>query len=177
MRHVPTLIATSYQKSFEAGRTAPGVFICEDANGNSVGEFVVKLRHNVEAGNSAMLRELVANLLADELGLVVPEPAIIRLEADLAGSIVHEPVAESVRGSIGLNFGSKNLTGGYVTWPNNKPIPPLLKEAATDVFTFDALIHNPDRRRDNPNILWKGDQIALIDHESAFAFLLGMFQS
>ncbi len=126
----------------------PGVFICEDANENSVGEFVVKLRHKVDTGNAGMLRELVANLLADELGLVVPEPAIIQLEADLAEAIVEERIAVAAKGSLGLNYGSKNLTGGYVAWPNDKPVPPSLKQAATDVFTFDALIHNPDRPRD-----------------------------
>lgn len=33
------------------------------------------------------------------------------------------------------------------------------------------MIQNPDRRADKPNVLWKGDQIYIIDHELGFSFL------
>jgi hypothetical protein len=39
------------------------------------------------------------------------------------------------------------------------------------MFSFDALIQNPDRKVNNPNFLWKADEIFLIDHELAFSFL------
>jgi HipA-like protein len=42
---------------------------------------------------------------------------------------------------------------------------------ATHIFAFDALIANDDRRSDNPNLLVRGDDIFVIDHEAAFAFL------
>lgn len=41
-----------------------------------------------------------------------------------------------------------------------------------DVFAFDALIQNPDRRDSNPNLLTKGDNICVYDHELAFSFLV-----
>jgi hypothetical protein len=44
-------------------------------------------------------------------------------------------------------------------------------QVATEVFAFDALIQNPDRRTNNPNLLWKGREIHIIDHELAFCFL------
>jgi hypothetical protein len=36
------------------------------------------------------------------------------------------------------------------------------------------LIQNPDRRRDNPNLLWTGDELFICDHEQAFSFLMGV---
>ena len=156
------------------GRTTPGVFICEDANGKPAGEYVVKLKSNIETGNAGLLREIVGNLLAEEVGLTAPEPAIVEIPVELADSISDLPVAQAVQKSIGLNFGSKNLSGGYYAWPDEKTVSPSLKQLAIDIFVFDALIHNPDRRRDKPNLLWKSDELIVIDHESAFSFLLAV---
>jgi len=38
-------------------------------------------------------------------------------------------------------------------------------------MAFDALIDNSDRRRDKPNLLWKGDEIFVLDHELCFTFV------
>jgi len=151
MRHVATLIATTYQTSLTTGRTTPGVFICEDANGNSAGEYVVKLKSNLETGNAGLLRETVGNLLANELGIDAPEPAIVEIPIELADGVADPRVAQAVQQSIGLNFGSKNLSGGYYAWPDEKTVPTSLKQLANDIFVFDALIQNPDRRRGKPN--------------------------
>lgn len=174
MRSVPTLTATSYQMSLETGRTTPGVFLCEDEHGNPAGEYVVKLRGNIETGNGGLLREIVGSILADELGIMCPQPAIVDVPGDLASAITDSRVVQAVRRSSGLNFGSRNITGGYFAWPDEKPIPPSLRSFATDIFVFDALIHNPDRRRGKPNLLWKGNELVVIDHEMAFSFLLAV---
>ena len=42
---------------------------------------------------------------------------------------------------------------------------------AFEIFAFDALTQNPDRRVKKPNILWKGDELLIIDHEMAFSFI------
>jgi len=44
-------------------------------------------------------------------------------------------------------------------------------QAAVDIFAFDALIQNPDRRYHNPNLLTKGESLFVYDHELAFSFL------
>ncbi len=177
MRHIPNLTAGTYLKSFSSGRTAPCVLLCYDENGNSAGEFVVKLKGNIETGAAGLLRELLGSLLADELGLKTPGPAIVRVTKELADAITDQRVSESIRQSEGLNYGSKNLTGGYYTWPDDKTIPPSLMQAACDIFIFDALIQNPDRRRSKSNMLWKSDELVVIDHEMAFSFLLALFPS
>lgn len=174
MKHVSTVIATSYQMSLISGRTTPGVFICEDPTGHPVGEYVVKFRHNIETGNAGLLRELVGNLLADQLGIETPDPGIVEIGSELAPAISDQKVSQVIKNSVGKNYGSRYLTGGYYTWPNDKIIPSSLKQAATDIFVFDALIQNPDRKRGRSNILWKSDVVTVIDHEMAFSFLLAI---
>jgi hypothetical protein len=49
-----------------------------------------------------------------------------------------------------------------------------MRQAAMNVFAFDALIQNPDRRFDNPNLLVSGDDVYVYDHESGFSFLLAI---
>ena len=80
-------------------------------------------------------------------------------------------MARIIRNSDGLNFGSEVLVGGYSVWPIDKTVPASLKPLAGDIFSFDALTQNPDRKVNNPNCLWKGDEVFLIDHELAFSFL------
>jgi len=48
---------------------------------------------------------------------------------------------------------------------------------ATEVFSFDSLVQNPDRRFNNPNLLTRGNEIFVLDHELAFSFLLDILAS
>jgi len=84
--------------------------------------------------------------------------------------------AGMVRASEGLNFGAQELIG-FSTWPVDKGIPEGMRGIAADIFAFDALVQNPDRRHVNPNLLVKGDTMMVFDHEIAFSFLLDIFPS
>jgi hypothetical protein len=42
---------------------------------------------------------------------------------------------------------------------------------AVDNFAFDALLQNPDRRHDHPNLLTSGDARMVLDHQAAFSFV------
>ena len=179
MRQVLRLIATGYQKKFETGRTVPAVFACEDSDGNTAGEYVVKFGSSCNNGVTGLACELVASLLADELGLSTPAPAVIELTPRLAQSLsaIDANVAQVVSRNVGLNFGSEFLAGGYITWPIGKSIPTSLEGTAAEIFAFDAFIENPDRRIDKPNLLWRNDEIFVIDHEMAFSSLYALSSS
>lgn len=171
---VPTLLAITYLKTLESGRTKPGVFICEDLKGTNAGEYVVKLKNNIETGNSGLLREIIGSLLASKLGLLTPDPAIIEIRIELAQAVSNKDVAQNLKKSLGLNFGSKFIKGGYNPWPTGQRIPKNLAQVSANIFVFDALIQNIDRRSEKPNLLWKGNEIFVIDHELAFSFLLSI---
>ena len=149
------------------------MFLCEDREGNSAGEFVVKFKGGSETGVTGLACELIASVLAEKLGLMTPNPAVVDLDPAIGKvlSTQDSDVAEIIRKSRGLNFGSQVLTGGYGIIPIDKSIPASLRPLAAEIFAFDALIQNPDRKVHNQNLLWKGDEIFLIDHELGFAFL------
>jgi hypothetical protein len=83
---------------------------------------------------------------------------------------VNQVVADRMRRSAGLNFGSRYLAG-LSTWGVKEALPTKLRQLAAEVFAFDALIQNSDRRASgSPNILAGSSSFFLIDHELAFSF-------
>jgi hypothetical protein len=135
------------------------------------GEYVVKLKAGLEIWKIGLVAELMASQLAIFLDIPTPEPAIIKLDPELADIIHDQELAGKIRGSAGLNFGSKLITPGFETWPVGEKVPFSLKQLAGEIFAFDALIQNPDRKNLKPNILWKGNELYIIDHEMGFSFV------
>ena len=170
------LVAIQFVRFMRAGRTFPALLGCEDESGTTVGEYVVKLRGTV--GEPGLMKELFASWLAGYFGLASPMPALVVTGQDLADLIAStQPMqAGIVRGSVGLNFGTQVLTG-VSTWPVDKSIPAAMLQVATNIFAFDALIQNPDRRYSNPNLFTRGDNLLIFDHETAFSFLVALFPS
>jgi len=159
-----------------SGRTSPALLSCEDESASAAGEWVVKLRASIQ--QAGLLKELVGNRLASYFCLPTPEPALITIEPELARLIAnsHSSKAALINGSVGLNFGTKVMTG-FGTWLVDRPIPGAIRQTATEIFAFDALIQNPDRRFDNSNVLVNGETVLIFDHELAFSFLLDIFPS
>ena len=107
-------------------------------------------------------------MLAADLDLPVPEPYLVTLEPEFVTHLPDPEVAEIAKRSSPIAFGSKHLPPGYTSWPEGKAIPRDAVATAADIFAFDALIVNPDRRRENPNCLFNGATLAIYDHELAF---------
>jgi hypothetical protein len=170
------LTAVQFDRFMTSGRTSPALCGCEDESGTYVGEYVVKLRGSV--GVPGLLNELFAARLAGYFGIISPEPALISIEPALVELVATLQPARAplLRGSAGLNFGTKALSG-VSTWPVDKTIPEALWQPAVDIFAFDALIQNPDRRYSNPNLFTRGDSLLVFDHETAFSFLLAILPS
>ena len=168
---IPVLQAVSYQRTMETGRTKPCLFLCEDAANGILGEYVVKLKAGLETRENGLAAELIASQLAAVLDMQTPEVAIINIDPLLAEAVSDPALARKIVESQGLNFGSKVLTGGFDTWPIGKQLPSGLFQTAAEIFAFDALIQNPDRRPEKPNVLWKADQLCIIDHEMSFSFV------
>ncbi|RJQ46749.1 MAG: hypothetical protein C4538_06145 [Nitrospiraceae bacterium] len=171
------LNASSYQKRLTTGRTKPCLFICEDDSGEINGEYVVKLKAGMEHRETGLASELIASQLAMFLDIPTPEPAIINLNPDMTEVIGDAELATKITESAGLNFGSRFITGGFDTWPVGEAIPLSLKQLACEIFAFDSLIQNPDRKPGKPNVLWKGNELYIIDHEMGFSFVYGILIS
>jgi hypothetical protein len=50
-------------------------------------------------------------------------------------------------------------------------------QIAAEVFAFDYIIQNPDRRKNKPNLLCKGNELAIFDHDLAFSFIHDIMSS
>ena len=176
---MPNLTAVRFEKAMISGRTRPLVLACEEADeeGDGPVEYVVKLRGSIDTGGVGLAAELVASELARFLDLSVPEPAIVEVTEEFARSVPDEASREALRRSLGLNFGSRYLSGGYMTWPKGKLVLPALRPVASEIIAFDAFIQNPDRTADRPNLLWKDEELVLFDHELAFSFLYAIGRS
>jgi hypothetical protein len=169
---LPRLTAVHLHRFLSSGRSRPAVFGCVDHSGNPAGDYVLKLSAAMDTGTKAAANEIIASLLAERLGLLRPEPAMVQIHPDLIPwlSARRPEVARVIQSSAGLNFASKFLTDAAI-WPIGRPLPDSMFGSAAHVFAFDALISNDDRRYTNPNVLVRGDDIFVIDHEAAFSFL------
>jgi hypothetical protein len=155
-----------------SGRTSPALFGCQTTKGEPAGEYVVKLSGNMDLGHAGLLFELLGSLLAAHFQIMHPDPAFVELSTEMA-QLIGDRYPEHRRKmltSVGLNFGTKHLTDVSI-WPIGRPLPDAMARAATEIFAFDAMIQNDDRRFRNPNVFSRGDELIIFDHELAFSFL------
>jgi len=163
------LTATQFIKPMSTGRNHPLLLGCTNAGGDTF-EVVVKLRGREMTG-TAQATELITSLLADDLGLQAPQVAVVDVPVGFEAVIAERDLAKLVKGSPGLNFGSVHLGAGFTTWPPGRNPVGAQRDQAADVFAFDTLIQNADRRTVNPNLWARSDRLGVYDHEQAFAFL------
>ena len=163
------LTATQFVRPMSTGRNRPLLLGCEDSAANPF-EVVVKFRGR-EMTETAQIAELVTAQLADDLGLQVPQAAIVDMPSGFDAIIADKDLALMVKSSPGLNFGSVNLGAGFTTWPPGRNPVGAQRDQAADIFAFDTLIQNPDRRAVNPNLWARSDKLGVYDHEQAFSFL------
>lgn len=164
---VLNLTATQFIQPMSTGRNHPLLLGCENAVGDLF-EVVVKFRGR-EMAATAQIAELIAAALADDLGLKVPQPAIVNVPSGFETIIANRDAAKLVKNSLGLNFGSVHVGVGFTTWPPGRAPHGVQRDQAADIFAFDTLVQNPDRRAINPNLWVRSDYIGIFDHEQAFS--------
>jgi len=156
-----------------SGRTVPCRLSCEADDGDEV-EVVAKFSDGCDRKVTALAMEAIAAMLAADLDLPVPEPFLVLLEPEFVAGLPDAEVAARARRSSPVAFGSKHLPPGYTSWPLGKTIPKDAMAMAAEIFAFDALIVNEDRRTTNPNCLFSGASLAIYDHEMAFPATEGL---
>ena len=111
--------------------------------------------------------------MAADLDLPVPEPFLVKVEADFVGTIPESDdrcrLAKRNAGrSTGWNFGLMKLPAGFSTIPKKRTISQALMPMAAEILAFDIFIANPDRTVENPNCQSNGREFGIFDHELAF---------
>lgn len=157
-----TVVATRYVTPMREGGSLPGLVEADDD-----GLYVVKFR-GAGQGPRALVAEWIAGELGRAIGLTVPDLVAIDVDASLGDAEPDEEIHDLVRASDGLNLGMDFLPGALgfnraVATPGG----PVVPDFAADAVWLDALVTNPDRTVQNPNLLvWHG-RLWLIDHGAA----------
>lgn len=159
MPPIKTVHAKRYLQPLREGGSLPAVVDTDD------GLYVVKFR-GAGQGPKALVAELIVGLLAAELGLPVPELALVDLAESFGRSEPDPEIQDLLRASHGLNVGLRYLDGAFNfdLAAAGELVPTGL---ATDVVWLDAFTTNPDRTHRNPNLLVWNRRAWLIDHGSA----------
>lgn len=161
------VIAVRFDRRAGTGKTKPCFIACMDGADEEV-EVVAKLSAGCERGVAALAIEALAAMLAADLGLPVPEPYLVQLVPEFIDLIPDAEIKDLASRSCEIAFGAKRLPPAYAAWMHSRNVPVGMLQAAQEVFAFDALIDNMDRRPTNPNCLSEGNSIAIYDHEMAF---------
>ena len=166
--------AAEFVRPMDSGRTCPLIVNCETGDGAIV-TAVAKFSDFCDLRTANLAREVIGACLAADLGLPVPEPLLIEVPDGWHEVIGEIPRRQRVAASSRIAFGTRLITGGYHAWTPDTRITEAMFELACQVFAFDGITQNSDRRVGNPNCLVRGEEIRLIDHELAFAhrFILG----
>jgi hypothetical protein len=157
-----TVVATRYVTPLREGGSLPGLVEADDD-----GLYVVKFR-GAGQGPRALVAEWLAGELARTVGLTVPDLVAIEIDPALGDAEPDEEIHDLVGKSGGLNFGMDFLPGALTFNPAAATARAVIDpDFAADVVWLDALVTNPDRSAQNPNLLvWHG-RPWLIDHGAA----------
>jgi len=165
---LPVVEAMQFLERAKSGRNHPPILACQA--GDELVEFYVKFRNGTETPKSSLIFEMLGVDVARALGLLTADPAIVHIGAEFCEGVEDSEMRTLLRANIGPNFGSKALAGGYGIFQVTDSLPPSDFRRAAEIFAFDAFVQNPDRKSRNPNLLIKGDEWRVIDHEVAFSF-------
>lgn len=153
--------AIRYVAPMREGGSLPGLMEADD-----LGTYVVKFRAAGQ-GTRALVAEVVVAGLARALGLPVPRLVTIDVDGAFADAEPDEEIQDLLRKSAGVNLGVDYLPGALDFGARSTDVDPAL---AARVLWLDALVGNVDRSHRNPNMLWWGGDLVLIDHGATLAF-------
>lgn len=162
-----SLTATRFDRRMTRGRTSPFLLEAETASGDVV-EVVAKFT-SPQLPVEGLIREAFGALLAADLGLPVPACYCVTVAPNFVAAVssTHPADGTALASAVPVGFGSAKLPPGFVAWMPERRLPRAMRQAAAEIYAFDLLIQNPDRRPENPNLQSKGDDFAIFDHEMA----------
>ena len=160
MPPLPTLTAMRYVQPLREGGSLPAVVEADDG-----GLWVVKFR-GAGQGAKTLVAELIAGLVAAQLGLPTPDLSLVDVSPAFGRGERDQEIQELLRKSEGINIGLRYLDGAFnfdISAAGDLMSPDL----AAHIIWLDAYLTNPDRTARNPNLLIWNRRPWLIDHGAA----------
>ncbi|WP_121966580.1 HipA family kinase [Myroides sp. N17-2] len=156
-----TVTVTRYIMPLREGGSLPALAEADDDF-----KYVLKFR-GAGHGVKALIAELLGGLIAQQLGLQVPELVFAELDEAFGRTEADEEIQDLLQFSKGLNLGLHFLSGALTYDPSALVIDSKL---ASQIVWLDAFITNVDRTFRNTNMLIWHKELWLIDHGAAFYF-------
>ena len=157
----PVVEAKRVLRAERRGSSCPVLVETED------GIRFTKLRGAAQ-GTAPLVAELIVAELAESLGLRVPARSLVELAPGVESLDLNDELADVLRASAGINLGFTYLADAQPI--EAATIDRIDVETAAAIMWLDGLVMNPDRTLRNPNLLWSGEQLYLIDHGAALGF-------
>ncbi len=158
---IRTVDVLQYLQPLREGGSLPGIVLGDDDF-----LYVLKFR-GAGQGKKALIAELVGGLLAQAMGLKVPELVFMNLDDSLSKTEPDEEIQDLLKFSVGLNLGLHFLSGAITYDPLISIADPL---SASKVVILDSMITNIDRTAKNTNLLNWNKELWLIDHGASLYF-------
>ncbi len=152
---------TRYIKPLREGGSLPAIVQADDDF-----LYVLKFR-GAGQGKKALIAELIGGLLAQAIGLKVPELVFLHLDNSFSRTEPDEEIQDLLKFSVGLNLGLHFLSGAITYDPLVSNVD---STTASKVVLLDSLIMNIDRTAKNTNLLNWNNELWLIDHGASFYF-------
>src|SRR5262245_55939869 len=127
-----TVTAVRYLQPLREGGSLPAIVEGDDGQ-----LWVVKFR-GAGQGVKALVAEIIGGTLARDLGLAVPELALVELDGALAKTEPDPEIADLLRASVGTNLGLAFLSGAATFDPGADA--PLARPLASAIVAFDAYV-------------------------------------
>ena len=156
-----TVTVTRYITPLREGGSLPALAeACDDF------KYVIKFR-GAGHGVKALISELLGGIIAQYLGLPVPELVFIELDEAFGQTEGDEEIQDLLKFSKGLNLGLHYLSGAVTYDVATNDCEELL---ASKIVWLDSFITNVDRTFRNTNLLIWHKELWLIDHGASFYF-------
>ena len=127
----------------------------------------VKLRGAAQ-GTGPLVAEVIVGAFADAIGLSVPARSLVYLPDAIDVADGDDELEDLLRASVGLNLGFGYLADARDATP--REVEMMSADDRATILWLDRFVLNPDRTVQNPNLVYSGRRIWLVDHGAALRF-------
>lgn len=165
--------ASTFVRRANSGRAEPPMVVACLPDGRPLEVYLKSPWFHEAKSPFVAEREWMAAKLAEALSLPSPQACKVRVSKQFIDTIPDEKLRNQLLNGPDVLFASQSAGSGWNVWTEAATLPRSTLPQMVQTYLFDTVIQNWDRCIPNPNMLLKGDEFLLIDHEEAFVTATG----